>query len=600
MESSLQKIIAAIVGVMILFIVPVYIAFEKVDDISYSLVLKFTQAFVDNVREKGYISPDMYSDFVSNIYSTNNSYDIQIEHVKKRYDPAIYIYDTNGEILHILDYDKYIDLYNQGKENGNTKLEINEGINNDENAAIEYNSVVYENNKNCIITIGHVINEERITDKQIVEKLFSETNISKEEFLSDCLAGNGDLYKSLAYVNENSYTMNEGDKIIVTVRNRNTTIASTFYSLLTANVGNEDVAKIYVNYGGNIKNDGATLLKEQEGSIYNETGRLFKYKGVAEEITLMPGTYQVECWGASGGGYGEGTNFTGGKGAYAKAKMTVKDDNKTFFVYVGGTGTEYSDDNKENGGWNGGGNSYQGFGGGGASDIRLVKGETDTDATSQNSLLTRVMVAAGGGGSSKEQGKGGNAGNNINGNDGITLNANKLYVGKGASKDSINTKNGYTEKFGKVDSENEQDNNYVIVEPAYENGLLGVGGEADFLGAGAGGAGLIGGSASHNAYAGGGGGLSYVYNNSILSNITCKKIWEFYQENIQNSNIVSYIIGDVKTPLEVTELKWSGIELSDIVISSGDEDCPNPMEYSGQVTMNGNVGNGYVRIKKLN
>ena len=29
MESSLQKIIAAIVGIMILFIIPVYIAFEK-------------------------------------------------------------------------------------------------------------------------------------------------------------------------------------------------------------------------------------------------------------------------------------------------------------------------------------------------------------------------------------------------------------------------------------------------------------------------------------------------------------------------------------------------------------------------------------------
>lgn len=457
------------------------------------------------------------------------------------------------------------------------------------NFVIKDNPITYENNKNCLITIGHVINEERITDKQIVSKLFSGTNISKAEFLSDCLAGNVDLYKSLAYVNENSYTMNEGDKIIVTVRNRNTTIASTFYSLLTANVGNEDIAKIYVNYGGNIKNDGATLLNEQEGSIYNEMGRLFKYKGIAEEVTLTPGIYEVECWGASGGGYGENTNFTGGKGAYIKAKMTIKNTNKTFFVYAGGAGSEYSDDNKENGGWNGGGNSYQGYGGGGASDIRLIKGETDADATSQNSLLSRIMVAAGGGGSSKEQGKGGNAGNNVNGSDGTTLNADKLYVGKGAISGGINTKNGYTGSFGSLSVEN-----------SYENGSLGVGGGADYLGAGAGGAGLVGGSASHNAYAGGGGGLSYVYNNSILTNITCKEIWDFYQENIQNSDIQSYITGDVNLPIEVADLKWSNIEISDIVVTSGNEVCPNPIEYSGQTTINGNIGNGYVRIKKLN
>ena len=65
METSLQKIIAAIVGTMIMFIIPVYIAFEKADDVSYSLAVKLTQNFVDNVRNNGYISPEMYSDFIT-------------------------------------------------------------------------------------------------------------------------------------------------------------------------------------------------------------------------------------------------------------------------------------------------------------------------------------------------------------------------------------------------------------------------------------------------------------------------------------------------------------------------------------------------------
>src|SRR5574344_233513 len=109
MESSLQKIIAAIVGVLILFIIPLYVAYEKVDDISYSLVLKMTQTFVDNVIEKGYISPEMYNEYMANIYTTNNSYDVQIEHLKKRYDPVIYIYNKDtGDLLETLDYKKYI------------------------------------------------------------------------------------------------------------------------------------------------------------------------------------------------------------------------------------------------------------------------------------------------------------------------------------------------------------------------------------------------------------------------------------------------------------------------------------------------------------
>ena len=133
MESSFQKIIAAIVGVLILFIIPVYIAYEKVDDISYSLVLKMTQTFVDNVREKGYISPEMYNEYMSNIYTTNNSYDVQVEHLKKRYDPVIYIYDrVTGELKETLDYKKYIEFVENGQP-----ITINKGIYNQHNAVIE-------------------------------------------------------------------------------------------------------------------------------------------------------------------------------------------------------------------------------------------------------------------------------------------------------------------------------------------------------------------------------------------------------------------------------------------------------------------------------
>lgn len=470
------------------------------------------------------------------------------------------------------------------------------------------NIITYESGKNCLITTGHTINEERITDEQIFEKLFSGIDITKTEFMSDCLAGNVDLYKSLAYINENSYLMNEGDEIIVTVKNRNQTIASTYYSLFTASVGLDDVAKIYVNYGGKIKNDGETLLRSEHGSIYTDEGRIFKYTGKAQEITLERGNYSVECWGASGGGYTDDTTgkYTGGAGAYTKLDLTVLHNEQTLYIYVGGMGSLYSEENINNGGWNGGGNSYLGYGGGGATDIRLLRGETDTDATSTSSLLSRIAVAGGGGGASKESGYGGFAGNlSTAGNGGPGELA--TYIGQGPKQetvaDPIETKNGYVETFGAVEG----------VALAYENGILGIGGRADFLGSGAGGAGLIGGSASHNQFAGGGGGLSYIYKNRLFAtsseNITYPKFWDNYDEVLrldENLNTLmtttdgSIIHWETVDDIAyIQNARWANIYTQNYVVHNGNSNMPNPLSFTGSSTVQGNIGNGYVRIRKL-
>ena len=135
-------------------------------------------------------------------------------------------------------------------------------------------------------------------------------------------------------------------------------------------------------------------------------------------ITLDPGLYLFEAWGASGG-----NSIYGGKGAYIKAKIHLK-ESTGFYIYVGGKGgdpTQAKD--LKNGGCNGGGNGGDGYkkeggddffsggGGGGATDIRTSK-STTTD--------TRLLVAAGGGGCSglNKQGTakhGGYGGNEIGG-----------------------------------------------------------------------------------------------------------------------------------------------------------------------------------------
>ena len=105
------------------------------------------------------------------------------------------------------------------------------------------------------------------------------------------------------------------------------------------------------------------------------------------EVTLSPGTYLLETWGAEGAAgksrYKENGNYKylyteGGRGGYSKGTLTLTNTNITY-IYVGGQT-----------GFNGGGISDDSMygSGGGASDIRL-----GTD-----SLYARVIVAGGGGG----------------------------------------------------------------------------------------------------------------------------------------------------------------------------------------------------------
>ncbi|MEG2348784.1 MAG: hypothetical protein RSB67_03970 [Clostridia bacterium] len=88
MEDNLQRIFAILMSVLVFFMLPLYIAFEKKDDISYALALKITSNFVDNVTSKGYITKSMYDSYISDLAITDNVYDIKLEHLSKTYTPV--------------------------------------------------------------------------------------------------------------------------------------------------------------------------------------------------------------------------------------------------------------------------------------------------------------------------------------------------------------------------------------------------------------------------------------------------------------------------------------------------------------------------------
>lgn len=136
----------------------------------------------------------------------------------------------------------------------------------------------------------------------------------------------------------------------------------------------------------------------------------FKYIGRSEQISLKRGKYEIDIYGAQGGGgWGdEVLRYRGGEGAYIHAEFYISSPNvNTYYVTVGEQGVANSRDKgtmegPNRGGFNGGGSGGKDIkwsdtvgmpndatgGGGGATDIRI----------NNNKYQSRVIVAAGGSG----------------------------------------------------------------------------------------------------------------------------------------------------------------------------------------------------------
>jgi len=146
--------------------------------------------------------------------------------------------------------------------------------------------------------------------------------------------------------------------------------------------------------GGSVIGSGNTYTPTPSGNISYWAGSVtastgYSYTGEMQYVTLQPGTYTLECWGADGGNNNAAPNYnlSGGKGGYSRGVLNVTTAT-TYYIYIGGRGvskTSGSDYTSAAGGWNGGGNSgrtstsgiqYGGSGGGGGTDIRTTENTT--------------------------------------------------------------------------------------------------------------------------------------------------------------------------------------------------------------------------------
>lgn len=228
----------------------------------------------------------------------------------------------------------------------------------------------------------------------------------------------------------------------------------------------------------------------------------FNYTGNYNAITLNPGIYKIECWGACGGrGYGW---YEAGHGGYSRGTLYL-DKVTTFFVYPGESGAENDSLKQRFFSFNGGGPfaayanmNYLGGNGGGASDIRLKEGKWDD----LDSLRSRIIVAGGGGGSGTKIN-----GNSTIGHGGGLIGDKSINLGPNNYVDSWSgggsqVSGGRGENRGNEGkSLSEFNREYVYI------GSFGIGAYSKPQGAGGGG-GYYGGGSSFSAN--GGGGSSFI------------------------------------------------------------------------------------------
>lgn len=87
MSNPLSKITAALLAVVLLFLFPAVQTAQREEDLRVMTTYNMMVQFTDAVRNKGYLSPQMYNDFTWELSQIGGVYDLELEHRHKKYHP---------------------------------------------------------------------------------------------------------------------------------------------------------------------------------------------------------------------------------------------------------------------------------------------------------------------------------------------------------------------------------------------------------------------------------------------------------------------------------------------------------------------------------
>ncbi|MCM3130500.1 hypothetical protein PUW24_00055 (plasmid) [Paenibacillus urinalis] len=83
-----SKLVAGFIALILMMLYPLYQSTVRHDNQIQTVVHQTVTEFVDAVRTKGYISPEMYLQFNKKLGETGNVYDVTLEHMHKKYNPV--------------------------------------------------------------------------------------------------------------------------------------------------------------------------------------------------------------------------------------------------------------------------------------------------------------------------------------------------------------------------------------------------------------------------------------------------------------------------------------------------------------------------------
>ncbi len=89
MSEILWKIFAIILVVILVFIAPILMFYDRMDATSYNIAYDAVNEFADASREVGVINKSNYDKFAAKLGATGLIYDVEVEHYKKVYFPVI-------------------------------------------------------------------------------------------------------------------------------------------------------------------------------------------------------------------------------------------------------------------------------------------------------------------------------------------------------------------------------------------------------------------------------------------------------------------------------------------------------------------------------
>ncbi len=116
-QEVLWKVLGMLICVVMLFVVPTMLSYQRQDAIAYNLVQVEVQAFGERVRESGYVDHMMVRELEAKLSATGNRFDMKLEHLEKSFADdgggmrVYYKGSYTGDILEAIDGGARYDMH---------------------------------------------------------------------------------------------------------------------------------------------------------------------------------------------------------------------------------------------------------------------------------------------------------------------------------------------------------------------------------------------------------------------------------------------------------------------------------------------------------